>query len=399
MIPAGWKQALLGDHVDIFSGEAPANVTFATERGLPYVKVEDMNACAKYQSESREYVSGVRNPVPSRSVIFPKRGAAIMGNKVRIASTAIAIDTNMMALSPAATLDSEFLYYFLMHTKLFKIADTSTIPQINNKHILPYRFLLPPVAEQIYIAGILSTWDRAIETTEKLIANSQAQKKALMQQLLTGKKRLPGFSGEWRYERICDSSDRVSRRNDGQGLPILMISSTQGFVRQDEKFNRYMAGKSADDYISLRQGEFAYNKGNSKTYEFGCIFPLEGYPEALVPHVYVCFAMKAGYDASFYKVLFESDYLRPQLKRIVKTGVRNNGLLNITPSEFLETTIPVPPWDEQRAISNALSAASAAVQRLADKLEHLKAEKAALMQQLLTGKRRVKLPSAQEEAA
>lgn len=399
MIPDGWKQARLGDHVNIFSGDAPANVTFATDCGLPYVKVEDMNACAKYQRESREYVSGIRNPVPSRSIIFPKRGAAIMGNKVRIAATAIAIDTNMMALSPAASLDSEFLYYSLTHTKLFKIADTSTIPQINNKHILPYQFLLPPVAEQRRIAEILSTWDRAIEATEKLIANSQLQKKALMQQLLTGKKRLPGFAGEWRFERICDVSDRVSRRNDGQGLPILMISSSQGFVRQDEKFNRYMAGKSADDYISLRQGEFAYNKGNSKTYEFGCIFPLENYTEALVPHVYVCFAMKADHDADFYKVLFESDYLRPQLKRIVKTGVRNNGLLNITPSEFLETTVPVPPLDEQRAISKTLSAATAVVQRLTGRLEHLRTEKSALMQQLLTGKRRVKLPSAQEEAA
>lgn len=160
-----------------------------------------------------------------------------------------------------------------------------------------------------------------------------------------------------------------------------------------------MAGKSADDYISLRKGEFAYNKGNSKTYEFGCIFPLEDYPEALVPHVYVCFAIDPGHDADFYKALFESDYLRPQLKRIVKTGVRNNGLLNITPAEFLETILPVPPLDEQRAIATCLSDATQTVQQLSEKREHLKAEKSALMQQLLTGKRRVKLGVAKEESA
>jgi len=286
-----------------------------------------------------------------------------------------------------------FLYNWLQLNKgeFERQAVGSTIKTIGLPYFKKLTIAYPPYNEQKRIAEILSTWDRAIETTEKLIANSESQKKALMQQLLTGKKRLPGFGGEWRYGRICDVSTRVNRRNDGQNLPILTISSTQGFVRQDKKFSRYMAGKSADDYISLRTGEFAYNKGNSKTYEFGCIFPLKDYPEALVPHVYICFSIKPGYDANFYKVLFESDYLRPQLRRIVKTGVRNNGLLNITPAEFLETTVPVPPFNEQCAIAANLSVATEIVRKLTDKLERLRAEKSALMQQLLTGKRRAKI--------
>lgn len=255
--------------------------------------------------------------------------------------------------------------------------------------------LVPPSVERVEIISILRTWDRAIETVEALIANARAQKQALMQQLLGGKHRLPGFSGEWHRKPINEIATRITRRNDGTDLPVLTISSTSGFVRQDEKYSRFMAGKSVDTYIVLNEGEFAYNKGNSKTYEFGCIFDLEGYARALVPHVYVCFKLKKGYSHRFYKALFEADYLAPQLGQLVNTGVRNNGLLNIKPSEFLGTKVPVPPLDEQDAIAAVMEAASRTVIEHETQLTALRQEKAALMQQLLTGKRRVKLPESE----
>lgn len=255
---------------------------------------------------------------------------------------------------------------------------------------------LPPLFEQKRIAETLHTWDRAIETVEALIANARAQKQALMQQLLPQgttppKKRLPGFSGEWDRKSISEIANRITERNDGTELPVLTISSTSGFVRQDAKYSRFMAGKSVETYIMLNEGEFAYNKGNSKTYEFGCIFDLEGCARALVPHVYVCFKLKKEYSHRFYKALFEADYLAPQLGRLVNTGVRNNGLLNIKPSEFLGTMVPVPPLDEQDAIAAVMEAASRTVIEHEAQLTALRQEKAALMQQLLTGKRRVRL--------
>ena len=408
MIPQDWNELTIGEIAVVTSGGTPSRDEPSYWDGqIPWVRTTEVQNCKIEATDIPIFIteSGLQNSsakmVPAGTVLMALIGQGKTRGQVALLQTNAAINQNCAAIIFNAGHDAEFFYQYLLskYDRVRKMSNSAGQSNLNGSTVREINVVIPPLTEQRRIAKILSTWDRAIETTEMLTANSQAQKKALMQQLLTGKKRLPGFRGEWRQERICDVSDRVNRRNDGQGLPILMISSTQGFVRQDDKFNRYMAGKSADDYISLRQGEFAYNKGNSKTYEFGCIFPLESYPEALVPHVYVCFAMKTDHDANFYKILFESDYLRPQLKRIVKTGVRNNGLLNITPSEFLETTVPVPPFDEQRAISKTLSAATAVVQRLSFKLEHLRTEKAALMQQLLTGKRRVKLPSAQEEAA
>lgn len=259
-----------------------------------------------------------------------------------------------------------------------------------------FLFAIPPLSEQNKIAKILSTWDRAITTIEQLLANSQQQKKALMQQLLTGKKRLLDksgikFSGEWKFKKINQIATRVQRKSDGNEHPILTISSLSGFVRQDERYSRYMAGESVKNYILLERSEFAYNKGNSKTYEFGCVFDLDGYEKGLVPHVYVCFKLKADLSHRYFKYLFEADYLKPQLGALVNTGVRNNGLLNIKPDAFMSTQVPVPCIEEQERIADVLHASSEQISQLQKKLDCLKMEKQALMQQLLTGKRRVKV--------
>lgn len=264
----------------------------------------------------------------------------------------------------------------------------STFVEITLEDLRKIEILCPRRQEQRRIADILSTWDRAIETVEGLITNARDQKRALMQALLTGRTRLPGFKGEWDQRPISAIATRVTRRNDGANLPVLTISSIAGFVRQDEKYRREMAGKSLESYIALNRGEFAYNKGNSKSYQFGCVYELTDYEQALVPHVYVCFRLKKGHCRSFYGALFEADVLAPQLGRLVNTGVRNNGLLNITPKEVLGTTVPVPPEDEQGAIAAVIEAAAMTVKEFRAQLTALKSEKAALMQQLLTGKRR-----------
>ena len=164
IIPKEWEVKRLGDYVDIISGESPSLYDLGTTGTYPYIKVEDMNNCSKYQIESREYSNNQRNVVHKGSIIFPKRGAAIQNNKVRIAYQDILMDSNMMAITPKAQdIDSEFLYYTMKKEQLYKIADTSTIPQINNKHIIPYRFCLPPFEEQERICSVLQFWDNAID--------------------------------------------------------------------------------------------------------------------------------------------------------------------------------------------------------------------------------------------
>ncbi|MBZ2285113.1 restriction endonuclease subunit S [Escherichia coli] len=312
-----------------------------------------------------------------------------------------AINQNCAAIIFGKSQEPEFYYHYLLsqYENIRNLSNSAGQSNLSGALVKAINVLVPPYNEQKKIAQILSTWDKAISVTEKLLTNSQQQKKALMQQLLTGKKRLLDengvrFSTEWEFKRISEIATRVQRKNDAAEHPILTISSLSGFVRQDERYSRYMAGESVKNYILLKKGEFAYNKGNSKTYEFGCIFDLEAYEAGLVPHVYVCFRLKNGLSHRYFKYLFEADYLKPQLGALVNTGVRNNGLLNIKPTEFMQTKVPVPCFEEQESIADMLYNSSRTIRVLQDKLACLKDEKKALMQQLLTGKRRVKVDEA-----
>ena len=168
----------------------------------------------------------------------------------------------------------------------------------------------------------------------------------------------------------------------------MTISAKSGFLLQSDKFARDMAGSSVDLYTLLHEGEFAYNKGNSLTAPYGCIYRL-GQPTAVVPFVYFCFALKSCLDPTFYEHLFASDALNHQLSKLINSGVRNDGLLNLNADDFFGCQVPVPKIDEQRRIAEALSAAKREISLLDEEIEVLTRQKRGLMQKLLTGEWRV----------
>ena len=128
-----------------------------------YVKVDDLNESSHFQFDSAQRVDAntAVKPIRKGSIIFAKRGAAILGNKVRVLGKTAYIDTNMMALEPRGV-DADFLWLFINQTGLYRIADTSTIPQINNKHIEPYPVDIPNMAEQQAIGTFFSRLDDLI---------------------------------------------------------------------------------------------------------------------------------------------------------------------------------------------------------------------------------------------
>lgn len=248
---------------------------------------------------------------------------------------------------------------------------------------------LPPLPEQKKIADILSTWDKAIETTQALIEKLQLRKKGLMQKLLSGKKRLPGFSGEWEEVKLGDLFKEIKRKNDGGNHEPLTISSKLGFVSQRQKFDKVIAGSSLLKYIQLEKFDFSYNKGNSKTYPMGCIFLLEEFESAVVPFVYISFHAINNIDNYFYKYWFENHGLDRQLKAIITSGARGDGLLNVSKKDFFKLKLPYTDIQEQAAIAQILTKADEEIDQTQEYLEQLQEQKRGLMQQLLTGQRRV----------
>ncbi|MGG1444226.1 restriction endonuclease subunit S [Brevibacillus laterosporus] len=180
-----WEQRKLGELVEIKSGWTPSDFVEAQKNdGKIYIKVDDLNYSTREQLDSKMKVDihTKYSIIKKGSTIFPKRGAAIMTNKVRILVNDGYMDTNMMALEPR-DIDGEFLYTLIDRTGLYKIADTSTIPQINNKHIEPYKILLPNLQEQKFIGGFFEKLDDIIALHQRELDALKETKKAFLQKM------------------------------------------------------------------------------------------------------------------------------------------------------------------------------------------------------------------------
>jgi len=395
MLPEGWRRSTLGEIARITSGGTPDRSKPEYWGGdVPWVTTGEIQFNTITDSNEKITAAGLQN---SAAKLFPP-GTLLMAmygqgkTRGQVAKLGIEAATNQ---NSAAILlndghDPDFYFHFLssQYENIRDFGHSGGISHLNAGLLKQISVPIAPIQEQKRISRILATWDQSINITEQLLANGQKQMQSLLQQLLIK----PTLRGKWAKVPISEIADRVQRRtSSGEKLPVLMISSGSGFVRQDEKYSRFMAGNSVENYVVLERGEFAYNKGNSKSYEFGCVFSLKDYERGLVPHVYVCFKLSEKVHADFYEHLFRADYLHEQLGALVNTGVRNNGLLNIRPQDFLACQVPQPTIEDQRRIAAILTTAASWVEQQRRDLNLLKEEKSALMSQLLTGKRRVQL--------
>ena len=393
MLPEGWHRSTLGAIARISSGGTPDRSEPAYWGGaVPWVTTGEIQFNTVTDSDEKITEAGLKN---SSAKLFPP-GTLLMAmygqgkTRGQVAKLGIEAATNQAcaAIRFNGQNDPDFYFQFLssQYEAIRKLGNAGTQQNLSGGILKELPVPVPPVKEQHRIARILSTWDQAIATATRLLANSQRHKQALLERTLL----IPAKKARWPFRSIAEVAERIQRRGmHDEELPILMISSGIGFVRQDEKYSRYMAGKSVENYIVLEAGEFAYNKGNSKRYEFGCVFPLRDQARGLVPHVYVCFRLHETNHSNFFEHLFSADYLHDQLGALVNTGVRNNGLLNIRSADFMACQVPVPALDEQRQIASALHAATLWIGQQEYMVARLREEKAALMAQLLTGKRRV----------
>lgn len=368
VIPIDWQVKTIGELGYITSGESPSR--FAFDNGnIPYFKVDQLNNSTKYQ-EITPYKIKYEHPVEKGSIIFPKRGAAIATNKVRILKDPSFFDTNIMSITFTSKLaHSEFFYYYLVRKELWQIADTTSVPQINNKHILPLLCPFPSLVEQNRIAEALSDVDSMISSLEKLIAKKKAVKQGAVQELLTGKKRLPGFAGEWKvykldellqYEQPTKYIVRSAKYTE-QGIPVLT------------------AGKSLI---------LGYTTENDGIYEN---LPVIIFDDFVTSSKYITYRFKVKSSAMKMLTLKNEEM---NLKLIFELMQ----MIDFVPvdhqrhwiSQYSQFEIKLPPTiEEQTAISSILADMDNEIEALEQKLEKTRQIKQGMMQQLLTGKIRL----------
>lgn len=189
----------------------------------------------------------------------------------------------------------------------------------------------------------------------------------------------------WKTVRLRDAFRQITRRNDRGVSRVLTASGQHGLIDQTEYFNRSIAGKSLENYFLLERGEFAYNRSLMQGYPFGAIKRLDRYPMGVVSTLYLCIALKNDlFWSDFVAQLFESGLLNTELAPIAKIGARAHGLLNVTPQEFLDIQVPLPPLPEQRKIAAILSSVDTAIEKTEALIAKLRDLKVAMMQELLT---------------
>jgi type I restriction enzyme S subunit len=202
-----------------------------------------------------------------------------------------------------------------------------------------------------------------------------------------------GFNEKWKAACLGDFFERVTRKNDEVNTTVVTISAQRGFIMQNDYFNKVVASDILNNYFLVERGEFCYNKSYSNGYPWGATKRLNDFEKAVVTTLYICFGIRDNGKTSgeFFEQFFESGSLEEGLSKIAHEGGRAHGLLNVTPSDFFALKITVPEYAEQVAIASVLQTSDKEIQILKCKLHKLKDQKKGLMQQLLTGKKRLKI--------
>lgn len=359
-----------------------------------YFKVADIgiNPNSKYLTNAINTISDITMeeigalPFSKGSIVFPRVGAALFNNNKKILAQDGVVDDNVLVLTVTDTSKCwyEFLYYYLQGIPLAKWCNSGLVPVINTKTVLSQMVFLPPLPEQQKIAAILSTQDKVIELKEKLLAQKQQQKKYLMQQLLTGKKRLPGFCEKWTRKQLGELfENRVEINRSDLGL--LAITSTRGILPRDCLDLKDNSSEDKSKYLRICPGDIGYNtmrmwQGVSAYSEY----------EGIVSPAYTILAPMEGVYSRYFAYLFKTQSVIFSFYRFSQGLVDDTR--NLKYENFKKISVSIPSKvAEQRAIVQILSTADHEIDLLQKSIEAEKQKKKALMQLLLTGKVSVRI--------
>lgn len=387
-IPSDWKIVKISDAAKVFTGNTPpTNDSSNYGSDILFVSPADLGD-EKYITKTNKKISAkgfsISRKFPRGSVLFTCIGSSI--GKMGIASEELTSNQQINAIVVNTRNDNEFVYYQLENNaeRIKLLAGEQAVPIINKSQFESVKLSIPPLPEQKAIARVLSTWDEAIHKTEQLIAQKELRKKWLMQQLLTGKMRLKGFGGEWKEMRIEDVTTNFSRRNkDLVDAKVFSVTNKSGFVLQSAHFEGKVAGEDLSNYKIIKKHEFAYNPARVN------VGSLAYFEEEIgvISSLYVCFKTTKEVLDYFLLQFLQIDHTKHRIEALGEGGVR----VYLWYDLFSKIKIKIPSNEEQTAIAQVLQAADKEINLLKAKAEKLRKQKKGLIQQLLTGKKRLKI--------
>jgi len=398
-LPTDWARKKLGAITKVRQGLQIAisdRLTAPTSESKEYITIQSINK----KDQAREYIHA-----PSKRVICNQDDVLMTrtGNTGIVVTGVDGVFHNNFFLIDfdRELIDGSYLVEYLRTRRVQYLiltkAGTSTIPDLNHKDFYSIEFPVPPFLEQKKIAQILSTWDIAIATTEKLLENSKKQKQALMQQLLTGKKRFPGFNEKWSTKRLGQIGEIKSAGVDKNILegekPVRLLNFTDVFNRSfiySKELNHWVTAPDAKVLsCNVKKGDVFFTPSSETRDEVGIpAVAAEDINDCCYSYHVVRFRLHENWDLNFKAYIFTTPEFRKQAYMLADgSGQR----YVISQDGFRSIKITYPTYQEQVLIGKVIKAAEDEVNSLKQKITYLNEEKKALIQQLLTGKRRVRV--------
>lgn len=393
MLPEGWKRCPLGDIAHITSGGTPDRSEPSYWGGdVPWVTTGEIRFNTITDTKEKITDAGVKN---SAAKLFPP-GTLLMAmygqgkTRGQVAKLGIAASTNQNSaaihLHDGHLSDFYFQYLWWKYEAIREFGQSGGISHLNAGLLKQISVPVAPTSEQQRIGRLLATWDRAIATTERLLMNSLKQKRALMRELL--KPRSKG--GGWYVTRLGDLfAERVEAVRDD--LPLLSITRDEGVILRSDVGRKDTSNDDKSKYLRICKGDIGYN--TMRMWQgVSALSSLEG----IVSPAYTVLVPNEKVDAKFAAYLFKLDSMVFQFYRHSQGMVSDTWSLKF--KHFAQIKVTIPGRKEQKRIVEVLAASDCTIEALKGELGRLQREKQGLMQQLLTGKRRVGLSKAAEAA-
>lgn len=384
IIPNEWEVKRLGEISQMFSGGTPKSTEQMYFNGeIPFIKSGEIN-----NAKTEQYLSelGLKNSsaklIERGDLLYALYGAT--SGECALSKISGAINQAILCIRPTKDVDRYFLLSFLQKGKEYYYNSYLQGGQGNLSAdiVKGYKILTPPLPEQRKIAEVLSTWDRAIEKQTLLVEKLELRKKGLMQQLLTGKKRLHGFNGKWEKEKLGKLFDE---RNETKmpSLPLLSITADKGVISQTASEKKDTSNEDKSKYKRICPGDIGYN--TMRMWQGRCaLSKLEG----IVSPAYTIVSPHNDVNPFYMEMLFKQPFM------VYRFWTHSQGLVNDTLNckypAFSQVKVTIPEIEEQNAIAEILSFCDKEIALAKQKLDTLRQQKKGLMQVLLTGKKRLK---------
>ena len=208
--------------------------------------------------------------------------------------------------------------------------------------------------EQVAIGSYLRHLDHLITLHQRKFEKLTSVKKSMLEKMFPQNGadvptvRFNGFEKPWQTIHLRDIALEITRTDKTSEAPIMMITAANGFIDQSDRYSFNNAGQSLAKYITLKRGELAYNHGASKLRPYGSCFALDA-DEARIPYVYHCFTI-SDHNPYFVSRVLNNKETEKQLRKLVTSGARMDGLLNISYEEYTTASIRLPERNEQDKI-------------------------------------------------